>query len=139
MVIWSEPFGRILLGRHILLSLLIQVVSHMCVLLIFNITELSFPGVFLALGDISFANRLIILLLGLLIIGCEEVFWVGLRSHDCKGRHLLSLSLWSIGWSLGLLHLNFALRLRWNALGGWLLFDHLRHRLRLRFGCHELH
>ena len=73
MVIWSEPFGRVRLGRHILVSLLIQIVSHLCVLLIFNISELAFPGVFLPLGNISFANRLIILYLRLLIIGCEEV------------------------------------------------------------------
>ena len=136
MVIWSEPLGGIRLRRHILISLLVQVVSHMLVL-IFNITKLAFPGDFLTFGDILFTNRLILHLIVLLKISLEEVIRrIALSSHDFKVCDGLSFSL-SIGRSLGLLHLRFALSCRWNANG--LLFYHLRHHLRLHFGCHRLH
>ena len=136
MVIWSEPFGGIRLRRHILVSLLVQVVSHMLVLF-FNITKFAFPGNFLPFGDILFAYRLIFQLIVLLKISLEEVIQrIALSCHDFIVCYVLSFSL-SIGRSLGLLHLGFALSCRWNAHG--LLFNHLRHHLRLRFGCHRLH
>ena len=139
MVIRPEPFGGIRLRRHILISLLVQVIGHMRVLFIFHISKFAFSGVFLPLDDILFTDRQIFLLLRLRIIGLEEItHCVYLSSHDFIDCHALSFVLWPIGRSLRLLHLSFALHWRWNAHGGLLLLDHLCHHLRLRFGCKRL-